>query len=458
MINSIVIIILIATIGSLLVTRKIDLFQVFIFFLPFSQLAYDIGLTIYLYQLILLLLILIILFKYRDVVISNTTMYLYLLYVVVSTMLISTFFIDEYLGLGGYFRSNGRFISQIIFYLLMFSIVFVSSHYIRKNSSFLQYFKIYIASIAVLCLLGFVQVLMFYFVGHDVFPLSIVSGLEREPAIFGRTIGLYVFRMSSFAGEPKSLAVHAVAAYFILQVFNYNKIRLFSLDNKLKVLFVCSLLATLSTGGYVLFTIIFIVVMVMRLFTSNSLSFRYINKGTIFGFTILLFTGLIWYIFYDLVSIVFQNRILDRDIFSEDFDYVVKSFLINNPDWIYFGSGLGNIHNLSADYIPDKSLRYMADSIFVAKSGYLRLLSELGAVGLILFLSFNYAIYHRLGIHLKSNIGAIDKRYIRSIRTIFVVVTLMYLARGYAFGIYIIFLSIINSLAYWKGFYYRRKI
>ena len=457
MINSVVIIILLATIGYLFVKRKIDLFQVFIFFLPFAQLSYDIGLTIYLYQIILFLLMLAVLLSYRTIIFVNTTMYLYLLYIVVATTLISIFAIDEYLDLGNYFRSDGRFISQISLYLLMFSATLVSHHYIRKNVSFLPYFKIYIVSVAVLSLLGVIQVIMFHFTGNDVFPLSIVGGIEREPAIFGRTIGLYIFRMSSFAGEPKSLAVHVIAAYFILQVFNYNKIHLFPLDNKLKILFLGALFATFSTGGYVLFVIIFTALMVMRLFTSKAIAFHSINKNTIYGFTMLLFIGFIWLIFYDFLSIVFQNRILDRSLFSEDFDYVVMSFLINNPNWLYFGSGLGNIHNLSFEYIPENYLYYMGDAIFVAKSGYLRLLSEVGIVGFILFVSFNYAIYRRLGIYLKSNITTIDKRYIESIRSIFIVVTLMYLARGYAFGIYIIFLSIINSLVYWKSFYYRKK-
>ena len=47
---------------------------------------------------------------------------------------------------------------------------------------------------------------------------------------------------------------------------------------------------------------------------------------------------------------------------------------------------MGNIHNLSADFIPIKYLHYMKDNIFVAKSGYLTLISEYGIVGFILFM------------------------------------------------------------------------
>ena len=130
---------------------------------------------------------------------------------------------------------------------------------------------------------------------------------------------------------------------------------------------------------------------------------------------------------------------------------------MDNPRWLVFGSGLGNIHNLSADYIPPDQLYYMQDRIIVAKSGYLRQFSELGVVGFVLFSLANFAVYRRLGFCLKLNSQQIDKQCIKAIRLILVVVTIMYLARGYAFVIYILFFSIINSWAYWEGFYNREK-
>lgn len=458
MINIIVVTILLVTISYLFLIRKIDLFQVLIFFFPFAQLSYDAGLTIYLYQVILFLLVLTTIFRQRAIVLANRALYLYLLYVVVGTIIISNLAIDDYLDLGGYFRSEGRYISQIILYLLMFSITIISHYYIRKEASFFPYIKIYIISVSVLCMLGIVQVVMFNFTGNDVFPLSIVGNIDREPVIFGRTIGFYIFRMSSFAGEPKSLAMHVIAAYFILQAFNKNKINLFSFDSKLKVLFLGVLLATLSTGGYVLFVILIIVTMVIRLFSNKSIKFHHINKVKIYSLLTTLFLGVVLFSYYDYLSIIFQNRILDREILSEDFDYVVISFLIDNLSWIYAGSGLGNIHNLSVDYIPNSSLRYMEGVIFVAKSGYLRLLSESGIIGLILFLLFNYVVYMKLRKATKSNIETIDNRHIESLKVILIVVTLMFLARGYSFGVYLIFFSIINSFAYCDRIFYRKKL
>jgi O-antigen ligase len=53
---------------------------------------------------------------------------------------------------------------------------------------------------------------------------------------------------------------------------------------------------------------------------------------------------------------------------------------------------MGNIHFWAADYIPRQFAYFMTNSVFVAKAGFLRILSELGILGLLLFLAaFGYA-------------------------------------------------------------------
>jgi hypothetical protein len=51
-----------------------------------------------------------------------------------------------------------------------------------------------------------------------------------------------------------------------------------------------------------------------------------------------------------------------------------------------FGVGLGNIHLYAAPYIPAEFAFYLDKAVFVAKSGALRIVSELGVLGLGVFL------------------------------------------------------------------------
>jgi len=70
----------------------------------------------------------------------------------------------------------------------------------------------------------------------------------------------------------------------------------------------------------------------------------------------------------------------------EDWNEAVMGFISDHPKYLLTGVGLGNIHLYAQKYIPDYALHYMADNVFVAKSGFLRILSETGIIGFLLFL------------------------------------------------------------------------
>lgn len=76
---------------------------------------------------------------------------------------------------------------------------------------------------------------------------------------------------------------------------------------------------------------------------------------------------------------------MGRDL-VEDFDRAVLGFLQEEPGYLLTGVGLGNAHLYANEYLPTFAIPYAADTAFVAKSGYLRLISEVGLVGLALFL------------------------------------------------------------------------
>ena len=75
MINSIVILLLVSGIGVLLLRRKIDLFQAYIFFVPYAQISVDVGLTLYFHQLILITLFCIVLINGKLIIQNQTFAY-----------------------------------------------------------------------------------------------------------------------------------------------------------------------------------------------------------------------------------------------------------------------------------------------------------------------------------------------------------------------------------------------
>jgi uncharacterized membrane protein YidH (DUF202 family) len=74
----------------------------------------------------------------------------------------------------------------------------------------------------------------------------------------------------------------------------------------------------------------------------------------------------------------------------EDWNEVVLAWLRAHPTYGVLGVGLGNVHLYAAEYIPP-AYSYMYDNVFVAKSGLLRLISEIGIVGLVFALWMYWA-------------------------------------------------------------------
>lgn len=81
----------------------------------------------------------------------------------------------------------------------------------------------------------------------------------------------------------------------------------------------------------------------------------------------------------------------------------------------------------------------MKDNIFVAKSGYLRIISELGLLGMFLFLNFNFLLI--LSVYRSK----IIKEYIFILIGIMIISLFAYLSRSYLLNIYILIVSLLYS-------------
>lgn len=127
-------------------------------------------------------------------------------------------------------------------------------------------------------------------------------------------------------------------------------------------------------------------------------------------------------------------------------------FLSKFPEYLFFGSGLGNIHNLAFPYIRTENLYYMKGNIFVAKSGYLRVISELGLLGFCLFSLMTYSIFRKLNYVKNIYTGELQK-IIKSMQFVIIIVFIAYMSRSYVFGEFILFLAMANVLGQSKIFF-----
>lgn len=409
------------------IKKDYNLFEITIFLAPFTAISFKLGVNLTLYQILLSFLLLHFLFQSK-INFKNVSLNIFLLYSIFSTIFISVFIIEDYIQLGNYFRSEGRFITQIILFLLNFSIIFIAYKYLETIQSIHKILKVLLEGMVLLSLLGWLQFSVYQIIHLDIFPIYIKNGL----AISGVEQSLNIFRISSLSHEPKGLAVFITIAFFILYSLNNNNIKVFKYDLLIKILFTITIFATLSTSGLVMFGMLFFLIFIL-----NIHKFK-INYKKISILLILLI--IILYNQQFIVEII-ELRILNRDLTSEDFDAPIQIFLSKFPEYLFFGSGMGNIHNLSADFIPLKYLHYMKDNIFVAKSGYLTLISEYGVIGLILFL----AILINLLINLQKYIKIYNYNIFYSMKEILILVTVAYFTRSYAYSVFIIIIAITNA-------------
>lgn len=440
--NLIYLLVILFLLYKILLKKDYDLLSALVFVLPFHSWYYNIGLNLTMYQIIMLLIIVVIFMKTiigkNMKFIGNTYINIFILYITSITMFISVFILDDYLSLGGFFRSEGRFLSQIILYLISFSLLYIIFNYIKNTMDIIKYLKIYLTSLVVLVFLGWSQFSIYNVSGLDIFPLAVLDSGYVKSGLFSSD-SLNIFRMSSLGGEPKGFSMSLTVGFFIVHIFNNNKIFFFKYDKLIKYLFLVTLLATLSTSGIVMFIILFISYYLYSFTNNVRISFSF-KKLISLVFLLIVITSL--YLNYkSTINILIETRIMSRDIASEDFDAPIKIMLTEKPQNAIFGSGLGNIHNISYQYIPEQYRFYMLNSIYSAKSGYLKLISEIGIIGLLIFLLIFYVTFKNLSSQFYT-----EHNFSNSIKVLLILTLLGYLARVYLFNELIVVLSI--SLAY----------
>jgi hypothetical protein len=297
-----------------------------------------------------------------------------------------------------------------------------------------------LSALIVLVLLGWVQLFVFNSMGFDIFPLDFKLSGEARSGIWHYG-GDAIFRMSSLGGEPKDLSVSLIIGFFLLHISNRSKIFYFKYDTFWKYAMLLTAFATLSTSGFVMFAILLTIYYLQLLFSGQlKLSF---NIKTVMVAIVLIGSVFIFVSEKSaFVTAIFEERISGRDIASEDWDAPIQILFMKEPQYFILGLGLGNVHHLAYKYIPSEYSHYMSDNIFTAKSGYLKIFSEIGAVGFWLFLLMNYKVIVFMRKVSKKTRDIEIKQMNEILYFTLLILLFAFFARSYIFSQYILFFAV----------------
>ena len=305
-----------------------------------------------------------------------------------------------------YFRGKGRYISSLVkLCIFEFGIIFILLNLVYNEEKIRRLIKLYINALVVLSFIGLLQFLVSYIFGFDIF---LKPGLiEKGYAMISNDLlfGSQVTRVNSLGGEPKGFAMSLLVGIVFLFFSRIFKIDVVKYSLPLSFLFLIMLILTLSSGGISLLLILAFLVIIYEI-TRAILKFK---ARKYFVATMLCISFFVFF-FSEKIYEVIESRIFNRgsQLLSEESEVAIQQFFTNNPLWLFFGSGVGNIHHLSFQYLPESILYYKSGHVFIARYGYSRLISEGGVVGFILFACiiilalYNlYAIKDRLSLFLK---------------------------------------------------------
>lgn len=345
---------------------------------------------------------------------GNSLLYLFICYAVLSSLYalpsLPTVSLDSGLMRSGILRP----LFQIIMFGLAITPLFFIPTILTNLEDIVHCGRVYLVSITILAFLGWVQLILWYGIGYNPFPIGIVNAV-LSGAISSQLregvdwIGNFpIYRMNSFGGEPKGLAQAIAVGLLILQSgvahlpsLRIRRGRLIGLW----LFLILSLVFTWSTSGIFLWLIGTLSIAILGLIGIYKRENRTYVLGGFFisiviGATVLVtpvYTGSTGYV--GGVSSLITKRFVDRNPI-EDWDGVVLNFLRHEPEYVFVGVGLGNVHLFADKYIPPIARYYMEGNIFVAKSGYLKIISELGIIGFILFLivvsNVFFQVYHAI--------------------------------------------------------------
>jgi hypothetical protein len=375
------------------IKNKWSVLDIFFVFLPFKTIQIDFGLMIWIFYIPWVILF----FKhFKFVLIFRNLLTGYFFWTLVITVFFSFYYYGEFdSNNSNYLRSSfvRSYISIIKFFVFQISPIFLLSTIIKSHDQIFSALRSYIFGLKILTVIGIAQFLIYFTSGYDFLPFGLTEDFDplsaTEDMIFQNTGFL---RISSLGGEPKGLAVSLVIGITMLLYLQMTKIYTsMKLINVWIILMFLVLIATLSTSGFFLILVPLFIVLVNIVYN--------VNKNILKKIIIMLSFISVLFVFQDLILTIIDARVLSRSsiLLSEDIDDSIIKFLEDNPIHLLFGTGLGNIHLHAINYIQDLNLYDLRlNEIFISRYGYLKIMSESGIFGFLLFLLFIIRIKNRI--------------------------------------------------------------
>jgi len=345
---------------------------------------------------------------------------------------------------GGELRSPVlRAAMQIPMFLVSISPTFLVPQLLRQPSQLASAARVYLLSSVVLAALGWVQLFTWYSTGWNPMPIGLVDSLlggigegTREASFEYESL---IYRMNSFAGEPKFLGAALVVALLFIQVWWDNGGRRTARTRLLWLFLAASGLATFSTTAIYLWIIGSMALAILKL--TRALRGHHGWRRALFGSAIsltLVTAGIVTVVTYSSTSPesglligLFQERTIGREsAIFEDTDDAVLQYLADEPMQAVLGVGMGNVHLYADPYLEPMVAVYAGGGSFVAKSGYLRTVSELGILGLALWFTWTLRQIREARMALGSAYPQKDSSLLMAIPNASLIMVLLFLGSG----------------------------
>ncbi|MCL0038044.1 hypothetical protein M1N10_03415 [Thermodesulfovibrionales bacterium] len=392
----------------LALTKPKLLYFVMVFFAGWYSVFIEIGFAVTAYRLVVLIFLLCspiyISLRIRKSTIrlppSVKYLFVFIYYAAVVTV-VAQFFAPES-HIAGFTRGEGRWIFQIALLLIDVTPAFLPLLFFTRTEDVITTAKVFVVSTTILCIFGWVQSLAFYLYGTVLFPVfreGMLGGVGQLIAVdmFGTTF----HRMRSLGGEPKSFAVTVAVAILLLIVSRIVNPKGFRFRNLLLGFFLASLFASLATSGFFVLFMGLALVVIAPFFVKGLELKTAVKSITAIAVIGIIFLGIVigsGILSPAVIGEVFLERTIRRlgvAVTMEPWNAAAFSFLAAYPQYSLFGVGMGDVHLYAVEQLVQHAminpalawlLPYVRDTVFAPSIGFLRIVSELGIIGLVLFL------------------------------------------------------------------------
>jgi len=410
-----------------LIRKPIYTFYIAVFTLPFKSLFFWAGTTFEAWKILSLAAFLmyglpLLLSKKRNNLLFQLFT-LYILYVVLLT--IAFFFLIpetyKYTVTGGFLKNEGRWIYQILFFLINVNFVLWPVYVIKDESELHKTFQVIIYSIIVLSILGILQEASIKMGNFDPFPIHRLP--DYEVGVFDYEGGMItadgmdvIHRMNSLGGEPKHFAVTLILGIVIILLYGLNRKTIVKYNFVVFLMFLICLFATYSTTGYIWFGVMLAVILML---------YRAKVFKRLIIIILILSCFLIAYLMIKGNLLPYVDKTLAK-IGFQDTDKAVFDYLKDNPIFALTGVGLGNIHFFAASHLP---LGHpLANTSFKGVTGFFLLLGDTGFLGLLILFLFLKGLLHSLRSRMPF-IGQDDFSLCRIVAHFSILISILFLLR-----------------------------